>query len=116
MGQVVGRGTIYFLLLLPNVPIVTTTSVDLFFFLSPSSFYLWYSHLYHVSSCRLRFMASLKALENLQTCCISYCCGCKLTKFSALPFNRSIYVSSSPFDLIHSYVWGLSSIATKEES
>jgi hypothetical protein len=49
----------------------------------------------------------------LNTCDISYCSRCKLAKFSALPFNQSISVSSSPFDLIHSDVWEPSSIATK---
>jgi transposase InsO family protein len=45
-----------------------------------------------------------------------YCSGCKLAKFSALPFNRSISVSSSPFDLIHSDVWGPSLVSIKEGS
>jgi len=92
------------------------TTVDLSSFrlsLSSSSFYLWHSHLGHVSSSRLRFLASTGALGNLKTCDISYCSGCKLVKFSALPFNRSISVSSSPFDLIHSDVWGPSPVATK---
>jgi len=93
-----------------------TTTVDLSSFrlsLSSSSFYLWHSHLGHVSSSHLRFLASTRTLENLKTCDISDCSGCKLAKFSALPFNRSISVSSSPFDLIHSNVWGPSPVATK---
>ena len=66
-----------------------TTTVDLSsFHLSPSSsFYLWHSHLGHVSSSRLRFLASTGALGNFKTCDISDCSGCKLVKFSALPFN-----------------------------
>jgi hypothetical protein len=32
----------------------------------------------HVSYSRLRFLASIKALGNLQTCDISDCSGCKL--------------------------------------
>ena len=95
------------------------TTVDLSSFrlsISSSSFYLWHSRLGHVSSSRLRFLASTGALGNLKTCDISDCSGCKLAKFSALPFNRSIYVSSSPFDLIHSDVWGPSPIATKRGS
>jgi cytosine/uracil/thiamine/allantoin permease len=56
------------------------------------------------------------ALGNLQTCDISNCSGCKLVKFFALPFNQSIYVSSSSFNLIHSDVWRPSPIATKEGS
>ena len=95
---------------------VVTTTVDLSSFhlsFSSSSFYLWHSHLGHVLFSRLRFLASTWALGNLKTYDISDCSGCKLAKFSALPFNRSISVSSSPFDLIRSDVWGPSPIATK---
>jgi len=101
------------------VAAATITTVDLSSFhlsLSSSSFYLWHSHLGHVSSSRLRFLASTRALGNLKTCDISDCSGCKLAKFSALPFNRSISISSSPFDLIHSDVWGPSPIVTREGS
>jgi len=96
--------------------VAATTTVDLSSFhlsLSSSSFYLWHSRLGHVSSSRLRFLASTGALGNLKTYDISDCSGCKLAKFSALPFNRSISVSSSPFDLIHSDVWGPSPVAIK---
>jgi len=84
-----------------------TTTVDLSSFclsLSSSSFYLWHSCLGHVLSSRLRFLASTGALGNLKTYDIYDCSGCKLTKFSALPFNRSISVFSSPFNLVHSDV------------
>ena len=90
-----------------SVPVVAATTIDLSSFcLSPSSssFYLWHSCLGHVLSSRLRFLASTRALENLKTCDISNCSGCKLAKFSTLPVNQSIYVSSSPFDLIYSDV------------
>ena len=53
------------------------------------------------------------ALGKLQTHDISDCSGCKLAKFSALPFNRSVSVLSSPFDMIHSNVWGPSAVPTK---
>ena len=99
--------------------VAATTIVDLSSFrlsFSSSSFYLWHSCLGHVSSSRLRFLASTEALGNLKTCDISDCSECKLTKFFALPFNRSISVSSSPFDFIHSDVWGPSPVATKEGS
>jgi hypothetical protein len=49
----------------------TITTVDLSSFrlsLSSSSFYLWHSRLGHVSSSRLRFLASIEALGNLKTC------------------------------------------------
>jgi hypothetical protein len=97
------------------VVIAATTSVDLSSFrlsLSSSSFYLWHSCFIF----SFEIFSSTRALENLQTCDISYCSGCKLVKFSSLPFNRSISVSSSPFDLIHFDVWGPSSVATKRGS
>ena len=47
----------------------------------PGSFYLWHSHLEHVLSSCLRFLASTGALRNLKTCDISDCSGCKLTNF-----------------------------------
>ena len=80
---------------------------------SSSSFYLWHSRLSHVSFSRMTFLGSTGALGKLQTHNVSYCSGCKLTKFSALPFNRSVSVSSSPFDLIHYDVWGPSPVPAK---
>ena len=56
------------------------------------------------------------SFRKFETCDISNCSGCKLAKFSALSFNRSISISSSPFDLIHYDVWGPSHIATKRQS
>jgi hypothetical protein len=60
----------------------------------------------------LRFLASTRALENLQTCDISYSSGCKQMKFY-VSFNQSISVSSSSFDLIHSDIWVPFPVATK---
>jgi len=102
-----------------QVTTAATTTVDFSSFhlsLSSSSFYLWHSHLGHVSSSCLRFLVSIRALENLKTCDISDCSRCKLAKFSALPFNWSIFVSSSPFDLIHSDIWKPFPVATKRGS
>ncbi|GJY30724.1 DnaJ protein P58IPK [Tanacetum coccineum] len=44
---------------------------------------------------------------------ISDCSGCKLAKFSALPFSNSFSSSNAPFDLVHSDVWGPSPVSTK---
>ncbi|GKC06470.1 hypothetical protein Tco_0998080 [Tanacetum coccineum] len=41
------------------------------------------------------------ALENLDTHDISDCSGCKLAKFSALPFSNIVSSSKAPFDLVH---------------
>ena len=99
-----------------KVPDVAASNVDLSSFLlssSSSSFYLWHFHLGHVSGSRLKYLASTRALGKLKTHDISDCCGCKLAKFSALPFYKSVFVSLAPFDLIHSDVWGPSPILTK---
>ena len=80
------------------------------------NFYLCHSRLGYVLFPRLKFLASIGVLGKLQTHDVSDCSGCKLAKFSTLPFNQSVSVSSSPFDLIHSDVWGPSPIPTKGES
>ncbi|GKD42492.1 retrovirus-related pol polyprotein from transposon TNT 1-94, partial [Tanacetum coccineum] len=80
---------------------------------SSSAFYLWHSRLGHVSGSRLRFLASTGALGKLEAHDISDCSGCKLAKFSALPFSNSVSSSNAPFDLVHSDVWGPSHVSTK---
>nr|GEZ34513.1 Gag-Pol polyprotein [Tanacetum cinerariifolium] len=37
---------------------------------------------------------------------LNHSSGCKLAKFSALPFSNSVSSSKAPFDLVHSDVWG----------
>ncbi|KAJ9548119.1 hypothetical protein OSB04_020662 [Centaurea solstitialis] len=95
---------------------VAASSVDLSSFrLSHSSsvFYLWHVRLGHVSASRLQFLASTGALGQLKSCDISDCSGCKLAKFSTLPFNKSMSCSFAPFDLVHSDVWGPSPVSSK---
>ena len=61
----------------PVAAAAATTTVDLSSFrlsLSSSSFYLWHSHLGHVSSSHLRFLASIGSLRNLQPCDLSRTC------------------------------------------
>ncbi|GKC73533.1 Toll/interleukin-1 receptor domain-containing protein, partial [Tanacetum coccineum] len=53
---------------------------------------------------------SIRALVKLDTHDISDRSGCKLAKFSILPFSNSISSSTAPFDLVHSYVWGPSPV------
>ena len=72
-----------------HVPVIATSSMDLSSFRlssSSSSFYLWHSRLGHVSVSRLKYLASIGKLGDLQTHDISYCSGCKLAKFSAYLF------------------------------
>lgn len=87
-----------------KVPDVVGYTIDLSSFYlnsSSSSFYLWHSCLTHVSSSRLKYLASTRALGKLQTNDISNYCGCKLAKFPALPFSKSVSTSYAPFDLVH---------------
>ena len=44
---------------------------------------------------------------------ISNCSGCKLVKFTALPFNTSFTSSLAPFDLVHYDIWGPAPIPIK---
>ncbi|GJS30220.1 gag-pol polyprotein [Tanacetum coccineum] len=82
-------------------------------FIKKYGYYLWHSRLGHVSSFHLRFLASTGVLKKLDTHDISYCSGCKLAKFSALPFSNSVSFFNVPFDLVHYDVWGPSPVTTK---
>ena len=99
-----------------HIVVVVATATTVFlssFCLSPCNFYLWHSRFGHVSFSHLKFLASIGALGKLQSHDVSDCSGCKLAKFLVLPFNQSVYISSSPFDLIHYDVWAPSPIPTK---
>ena len=80
-----------------------------------SSLDLWHAHLGHPSLSCLQLLASQGHLSSVQFQnfdCTSYHFG-KQTKF---PFNKSNSFSSTPFDLIHSDIWGLAPIPTKGRS
>ena len=76
-----------------------------------SSLELWHSRLGHMSLSRLRPLASSGQLGNVSNEIID-CLSCQLDKQPALPFNNSDSISKSPFDLIHSDVWGPSPNST----
>lgn len=87
-----------------KVPNVVASIVDLSPFhlnFAFSSFYLWHFYLGHVSSSRLKYLASARTLGKLQTSDISICCDFKLAKFTSFPFSDSVSMSYIPFDLIH---------------
>lgn len=63
-----------------------------------SPFYLWHSRLGHLSNEHLKLLVKSGSLGHISISDILDCGGgCKLSKMSALPFNKSTYVSSSPF-------------------
>lgn len=66
-----------------------------------------------MSASRLQFLFSTGVLGYLKIDDISDCCGCKLGKFSALPFNKSVTYFIAPFDIIHSDVWCPSPVTSK---
>ncbi|KAJ9550673.1 hypothetical protein OSB04_014718 [Centaurea solstitialis] len=70
-----------------------------------SSLDLWHARLGHLSSSRIKMLASSGSLGHVTSSDIS-CLPCKLGKHHALPFDTNESKSFSPFDLIHSDVWG----------
>ncbi|KAJ9554225.1 hypothetical protein OSB04_018270 [Centaurea solstitialis] len=70
-----------------------------------SSLDLWHAHLGHLSSSRIKMLASSGSLGHVTSSDIS-CLPCKLGKHHALPFDTNESKSFCPFDLIHSDVWG----------
>ncbi|KAG9442993.1 hypothetical protein H6P81_018847 [Aristolochia fimbriata] len=76
-----------------------------------SAFTLWHSRLGHVSSRTLLKLISnghLGSVSSTPLNCVSY----KLGKHTVLSFNSSDTRASTPFDLIHSDVWGPAPIST----
>jgi len=57
---------------------------------------------------RLNYLVSTRVLGKLQTSDIFNCCGCKLVKFTTLPFIKSISKSHTPFWL--DLLWCIGSI------
>ncbi|GKA46039.1 retrovirus-related pol polyprotein from transposon TNT 1-94 [Tanacetum coccineum] len=110
------QGDLYVLDHFRDIYDTASSSVDLSsFWLNCSSlaFYLWHSRLGHVSGSRLRFLAFTGALKKIDAHDILDCSGCKLSKFSALPFSNSVSFSNALFDLVHSDVLGPSHVSTK---
>ncbi|KAJ9564751.1 hypothetical protein OSB04_000717 [Centaurea solstitialis] len=71
----------------------------------PSSLDLWHDRLGHLSSSRIKLLASSGSLGHVTPSNIS-CLPCKVGKHHALPFEINESQSSCSFDLIHSDVWG----------
>ena len=72
---------------------------------------LWHARFGHASSSRVQQLASRGLLGSVSTenfDCVSY----QLGKQPALPFNTSESISTNIFDLIHSDVWGPSSVSS----
>ena len=72
---------------------------------------LWHARLGHISSSRVQQLASRGLLGSVSTKNFD-CVSCQLGKQLALPFNTSESISTNIFDLIHSDVWGPSSVSS----
>ena len=79
---------------------------------STSSLNLWHARLGHASVGRIQTLVSSGLLGSVNNDNFD-CLTCQIAKQPALPFNKSVSVSSNPFDLIHSDVWGPSPTTTK---
>ena len=91
--------------LVAPISIAVTAAVS-----SIPSLVLWHAQLGHASSFRVQQLASRGLLGSMSTKnfdCVSY----QLGKQPVLPFNTSESISSDIFDLIHSDVWGSSSVS-----
>ena len=78
---------------------------------STYSLALWHSHLGHASISRVKQLVS-KGLLGSDSNKSFDCMHCQFGKQTTLPFNNSVSHALSPFDLIHSDVWGPSPIST----
>ena len=78
---------------------------------SVPSLAFWHARLGHASSSRVHQLASRGLLGSLSTKSFD-CVSCQLGKQSVLPFNTSESISTDIFDLIHSDVWGPSSVSS----
>ena len=76
---------------------------------------LWHARLGHASSSRVQQLASRGLLGSVSTENFD-CVSCQLEKQPALPFNSSESISIDIFDLIHSDIWGPSSVSSIDGS
>ena len=96
--------------LVAPVSVATATTIS-----SVPSLALWHARLGHVSSSRVQQLASIGLLGSVSTENFD-CVLCRLGKQPALPFNTSELIFTDIFDLIHSDIWGPSSVSSIGES
>ncbi|MCI24228.1 retrovirus-related pol polyprotein from transposon tnt 1-94, partial [Trifolium medium] len=70
-----------------------------------SSIQLWHRRLAHSSIGKLRPVVSQGYLGSVINESFD-CSACQTAKQPALSFNKSTSISASPFDLVHSDIWG----------
>ena len=82
----------------PQVPNICAASKD-------SSMQLWHGRLAHSSIGKMRPLMSQGHLGSVTNESFN-CTSCQTAKQPALSFNKSNSLSASPFDLVHSDIWG----------
>jgi hypothetical protein len=80
-----------------------------------SSSSLWHSRLGHASLPRVHLLASQGHLGSVNLKSFD-CVSCQLEKQTHFSFNKSASLSSAPFDLVHSDIWGPAPLLTEEGS
>ena len=96
--------------LIAHVFVAVATAIS-----SVPSLALWHARLGHTSSSRVQQLASRGLLGSVSIK-IFDCVSCQLGKQLVLPFNTSESISTDIFDLIHSDVWGPSSVSSIDGS
>jgi hypothetical protein len=79
---------------------------------SNASSSLWHSHLGHASFPRVQLLASQGHLGSVDLKSFD-CISCHLGKQTHFSFNKSESLSSAPFDLVHSDIWGPAPVPTE---
>jgi hypothetical protein len=77
------------------------------------SFSQWHHRLGHLCGLRLSTLVKQGALGKVFVDTSFECTGCKLGKQIKLPYPTSVSRTTSPFDLVHSDVWGPAPFASK---
>ena len=107
-GQTIGRaqrrGRLYHLDFL-HVPLSSSSNHN-FAGIVSSIASLWHRHLDHISESYLKSLFHNGALGQVSFFLLSLCTGCKLAKHLALLFNNNLFQTTSPFQLVHSDIWG----------
>ena len=105
-GRKVGRMFEVHDLNIPSQVVFATATIATF---TPD---LWHARLGHPSLSRFQLLASQGHLGSVQFQNFD-CTSCHFGKQTKLSFNKSDSFSSTPFDLIHSDIWGPAPIPTE---
>ncbi|PKU81762.1 Retrovirus-related Pol polyprotein from transposon TNT 1-94 [Dendrobium catenatum] len=67
---------------------------------------LWHLRLGHTSGSTLKHLSSAFSLNSCTVDTFNSCNTCRMAKSRQLPFSLSVSTTTSPFELVHSDVWG----------